>query len=136
VGLLASVWAAISGLLGVVASVAGSLAQAQFLGQLLHMWGAPSAVGLQLLLQKLQMVASGLVLAPPQLNRYQETVKGMAWTTDWTRRLPVQPDAADSAWGIQFRTDADLQCPLVCRRQAGGGLPLLEGACRQEGCQY
>ena len=88
-GLLASVWAAISGLLGVVASVAGSLAQAQFLGQLLHMWGAPSAVGLQLLLQKLQLVASGLVLAPPELNRYQETVKGMAWTTDWTRRLPA-----------------------------------------------
>jgi hypothetical protein len=50
-----------------------------FLGKLLHLWGSASALGLQALLQRLQVVGSGLLLAPPQLQHF----RALAHSADW-----------------------------------------------------
>jgi hypothetical protein len=144
-GLLASLWLSISALLTVAASVAGSLTQVQFLWQLLQMWGATSSTGLQLLLQKLQLVGSGRVLAPPQLERYKRAVQGVAWaTTDWTgeQRLserkavsePLKPAIGccmpPPLWQdgrlslVTLTCSAVLQAPSSQRGQTSGGSQL------------
>ncbi len=100
--LLASIWALISGLLSTVGGLVGQAVPLRFLGQLLHTWGAPSSIGLQVLLEKVQLVGSGVYVAPPQLERYRATAEGVAWATmRWT-----------GAW----RAGAALgpACPAVC----------------------
>jgi hypothetical protein len=74
---LAAVWLAVNSLLAASGTSAspGSL----FLGKLLHLWGSASALGLQAFLQRLQVVASGLLLAPPQLQRYRTLVHSVDW---------------------------------------------------------
>ncbi len=86
VSLLASFWAIISSLMSAAGSLLGGL-PLRFLGQLLHMWGAPSSVGLQVLLQKLQLVGSGVYVAPPELAGYRQTVQRLGWVTmKWTSK--------------------------------------------------
>ncbi len=85
VSLLGSVWMLISGLLSAAGGLVGQMVPLRFLGQLLHLWGAPSSIGLQVLLQKLQLVGSGMYVAPPQLEQYRQAVQGVAWATmRWT----------------------------------------------------
>jgi hypothetical protein len=86
VSLLAALWASISSLMSAAGGLLGGM-PLRFLGQLLHMWGAPSSVGLQALLQKLQLVGSGVYVAPPELERYRQIVQQLGWVTmKWTRK--------------------------------------------------
>jgi hypothetical protein len=85
VSLLGSIWAVISGLLSAAGGVVGQMVPMRFLGQLLHLWGAPSSIGLQVLLQKLQLLGSGAYVAHPDMNAYKDRVAGLAWVTmRWT----------------------------------------------------
>jgi hypothetical protein len=85
VSLLASIWALISGLLSAAGSIVGQMMPARFLGQLLQMWGAPSSIGLQVLLQQLQLVGSGVYVSHPDFQGYQKQMEGLAWVTmRWT----------------------------------------------------
>ena len=74
---LAAVWLAVNSLLA--ASGISASPGSQFLGKLLHLWGSASALGLQALLQRLQVVGSGLLLAPPQLQRYRTLAHSVDW---------------------------------------------------------
>jgi hypothetical protein len=85
VSLLASIWALISGLLSAAGSAVGQALPARFLGQLLQMWGAPSSIGLQVLVQKLQLVGSGAYVAHPDMAGTRAKLDGLAWVTmRWT----------------------------------------------------
>jgi hypothetical protein len=74
---LAAVWLAVNSLLA--ASGPNTSPGLLFLGKLLHLWGSASALGLQALLQRLQVVGSGLLLAPPQLQRFRSLVHSADW---------------------------------------------------------
>ncbi len=63
----------------------GQVMPVRFLGQLLQMWGAPSSIGLQVLLSKLQLVGSGAYVAHPDMVGTRAKLEGLAWVTmRWT----------------------------------------------------
>ena len=79
--MLAALWLAVNSLLAALAAaLARAPLQFQFLGRLLHMWGAASAVGFQALVRQLQLVASGALLAPAQMERYRQLANSLAWS--------------------------------------------------------
>jgi hypothetical protein len=78
---VAGVGVAINGALGIASSTAGpaALSQLGFLGRLLNMWGGTSLMAVWTLFEKLQLVGSGVHLAPPQLEQFRQVVQSVAW---------------------------------------------------------
>jgi hypothetical protein len=84
----------ISGLLNMAVNLLAALSPLQLLSQLLQRWGAHGAAGLQGLLDRLQVVGSGVLLAPAQLQQYRDVVQGVGWATmqwsgEWGASLPA-----------------------------------------------
>jgi hypothetical protein len=78
--LLGSIWVA-NGLLSTAGAAVAKKVSVRFLEQLLKMWGAPSSIGLQFLVEKLQLVGSGAFVAHPDMEGYRRTVQGLDWAT-------------------------------------------------------
>jgi hypothetical protein len=86
-GALSGFWLLINTMLNWLSSVAlPGMLQVRLLSKVLSLWNGSSAVGLQVLLEKLQLIGSGLHVAPPQMVQFRELVKGLSWVTmKWTR---------------------------------------------------
>jgi hypothetical protein len=86
-GALTGFWLLINTMLNWLSSVAlPGMLQARLLSKVLSLWNGASPVGLQVLLEKLQLIGSGLHVAPPQMVQFRDLVKGLSWVTmRWTR---------------------------------------------------
>ena len=96
-GALTGLWLLINTLLNWLPSVAlPGMLQLRLLSKLLSLWNGTSAVGLQVLLEKLQLIGSGLHVAPPQMQQFRDLVKGLSWVTmKWTSEW-----LGSAAWAV------------------------------------
>jgi hypothetical protein len=103
-GALTGFWLLINTMLSWLPSVAlPGMLQARLLSLVLSLWNGASPVGLQVLLEKLQLIGSGLHVAPPQMVQFRDLVKGLSWLT-------LQPQHAA---GIVFAMGMGMLCLLV-----------------------
>jgi hypothetical protein len=96
---LSGLWLAISTLTALLSNGLGQSLQLQFsfLSKAIGMWGGSSPVALQLLLERVQLVGTGIHVAPPQMSAYRQQVLQYAWASmRWTREWLHWP----GSWSI------------------------------------
>ncbi len=83
----ALLWMAINTLLAAASAALGSvLLHSRFLCKLLNIWGGTSPLGLQLLVEKLQVLSVGSIIAPAQMPQFRGLSSSLSWSTlAWSR---------------------------------------------------
>jgi hypothetical protein len=82
VACLASVWLVVNTMLTAAAGTMGpALVHFRFFSKLLDVWGSTSAIGLQAMVERLQIVSMGILMAPLKLQGLRTLGHSVDWAT-------------------------------------------------------